>query len=91
MRKAWLIGWKDVTLAFRDVAALLLMLVAPFAITLGMGFVTGRFSGGETERQQATGGGAGKQRYLAEKARQNFVDALEYPRGEDTANAATIH
>ena len=45
MRKIILIGWKDVTLAFRDRAALILMLAAPFALTLGLGFVTGRFSG----------------------------------------------
>ena len=45
MLKTILIGWKDLTLAFRDRAALVLMLVAPFALTLGMGFVTGRFSG----------------------------------------------
>lgn len=46
MRKLLLIGWKDVTLAFRDRAALVLMLAAPFLLTLGLGFVTGRFSGG---------------------------------------------
>ena len=40
-----MIGWKDVTLAFRDRAALIFMLAAPFILTLGMGFVTGRFSG----------------------------------------------
>ncbi len=45
MRKVLLIGWKDVRLAFRDRAALILMLAAPFALTLGLGFVTGRFSG----------------------------------------------
>ena len=45
MKKIWLIGWKDVTLAFRDRAALLLMLAAPFALTLGLGFVTGGLSG----------------------------------------------
>src|SRR5512135_3151635 len=45
MKKIFLIGWKDVTLAFRDRAALILMLAAPFALTLGLGFVTGRFSG----------------------------------------------
>jgi ABC-2 type transport system permease protein len=45
MKKIFLIGWKDVTLAFRDRAALVLMLVAPFILTLGLGFVTGRFSG----------------------------------------------
>ena len=48
MKKIFLIGWKDVTLAFRDRAALLLMLVAPFALTLGLGFVTGRLSGGSS-------------------------------------------
>jgi ABC-2 type transport system permease protein len=45
MKKIILIGWKDLTLAFRDRAALIMMLVAPFALTLGLGFVTGRFSG----------------------------------------------
>lgn len=45
MLKTLLIGIKDVRLAFRDRAALILMLLAPFLLTLGMGFVTGRFSG----------------------------------------------
>jgi len=46
MQKTFLIGLKDLTLAFRDRAALVLMLAAPFALTLGLGFVTGRLSGG---------------------------------------------
>ncbi len=46
MKKILLIGWKDLKLAFRDRTALLLTLVAPFLLTVGMGFVTGRFSGG---------------------------------------------
>jgi ABC-2 type transport system permease protein len=33
---------------FRDRAALTFMLLAPFLLTIGMGFVTGRFSGGST-------------------------------------------
>ena len=45
MRKIFLIGWKDVVLAFRDRAALILMLAAPFVLTLGLGFVTGRLGG----------------------------------------------
>ncbi|MEK6753004.1 MAG: ABC transporter permease [Chloroflexota bacterium] len=45
MLKTFLIGFKDLRLAFRDRAALLLMLLAPFLLTIGMGFVTGRFSG----------------------------------------------
>lgn len=45
MKKIFLIGLKDLRLAFRDRAALLMMLVAPFALTLGMGLVSGRFSG----------------------------------------------
>ncbi|MGQ0604866.1 MAG: ABC transporter permease [Anaerolineales bacterium] len=45
MLKILLIGLKDLTLAFRDRAALILMLLAPFVLTLGLGFVTGRFSG----------------------------------------------
>jgi ABC-2 type transport system permease protein len=45
MRKLLLIGLKDLRLIFRDRAALIFMLLAPFLLTLGMGFVTGRFSG----------------------------------------------
>ena len=45
MKKVFLIGWKDLTLAFRDRAALTFMLLAPFLLTLGLGFVTGAFSG----------------------------------------------
>lgn len=33
---------------FRDRAALIFMLLAPFLLTIGMGFVTGRFSGGSS-------------------------------------------
>ncbi len=45
MSKSFLIALKDLTLAFRDVGGLLLMLLAPFALTVGIGLVTGRFSG----------------------------------------------
>ena len=45
MKKVFLIGWKDVKLAFRDRAALVLMLAAPFVLTIGLGFITGRLSG----------------------------------------------
>jgi ABC-2 type transport system permease protein len=45
MRKLLLIGIKDLKLIFRDRAALVFMLLAPFLLTVGMGFVTGRFSG----------------------------------------------
>ena len=45
MRKLFLIGLKDLKLVFRDKAALILMLAAPFALTLGLGAVTGSFSG----------------------------------------------
>ncbi len=48
MRKLFLIGIKDLTLMFRDRAALTFMLLAPFLLTIAMGFVTGRFSGGST-------------------------------------------
>lgn len=48
MRKIFLIGLKDVRLAYRDPLALVLMLLAPFLLTLGMGFVTGSFSGGSS-------------------------------------------
>ncbi len=49
MFKIFIIGLKDLTLAFRDRAALILMLAAPFALTLGLGFVTGRFSGSSNQ------------------------------------------
>lgn len=45
MQKILAIGWKDLSLVLRDRAALVLMLLAPFALTLALGFVTGRFSG----------------------------------------------
>jgi len=48
MKKLLLIGIKDLKLMFRDRAALTFMLLAPFLLTIGMGFVTGRFSGGST-------------------------------------------
>jgi ABC-2 type transport system permease protein len=48
MKKALLIGFKDLALAFRDRAALILMLAAPFALTLALGFISGRFSGRDT-------------------------------------------
>ncbi len=44
MKKLWIIGCKDLTLAFRDRAALIFMLLAPFLLTLGLGAATGRFS-----------------------------------------------
>ncbi len=45
MKKLILIGLKDLTIIFRDRAALTFMLLAPFLLTLGLGFVTGRVSG----------------------------------------------
>ncbi len=44
MKKLWIIGFKDVTLAFRDRPALMFMLLAPFLLTLGLGAVAGSFS-----------------------------------------------
>ncbi len=41
MKKILQIGWKDLRVIFRDRAALILMLLAPFALTVGMGLVTG--------------------------------------------------
>ncbi|RPI94076.1 MAG: hypothetical protein EHM40_07710, partial [Chloroflexi bacterium] len=48
MLKLLLISLKDLRLMFRDRAALTFMLLAPFLLTVGMGFVTGRFSGGSS-------------------------------------------
>jgi ABC-2 type transport system permease protein len=44
MQKLMIIGLKDFRLVLRDRAALLLMLLAPFALTIGLGVVTGRFA-----------------------------------------------
>lgn len=46
LRLLLLIALKDLRLIFRDKAALVLMLLAPFVLTLGLGALTGRFSGG---------------------------------------------
>jgi ABC-2 type transport system permease protein len=51
MKKIFIIGWKDLALVLRDRAALVLMLAAPFVLTLGLGFVSGRFSGRSNVRQ----------------------------------------
>jgi len=44
MSKIFLIGWKDLKLAFRDRAALIFMFLAPLLLTVGLGFVTGSFT-----------------------------------------------
>jgi ABC-2 type transport system permease protein len=46
MNKILTIGWKDLRVIFRDRAALILMLLAPFLMTIGMGAVTGTLGGG---------------------------------------------
>ena len=43
MKKLFIIALKDMKLIFRDPAALILMLLSPFLISLGMGLITGRF------------------------------------------------
>lgn len=45
MKKILIIAWKDLLVTFRDRAALIMMLAAPLALTVGLGFVTGSFSG----------------------------------------------
>ncbi|MBK8930730.1 MAG: ABC transporter permease [Chloroflexi bacterium] len=44
MKKILNIGWKDLIILFRDKGALVLMLGAPFVLTLGLGLITGSFS-----------------------------------------------
>ncbi len=46
LKKLFLIALKDLRLIFRDPSALVMMLLAPFLLTIGMGALTGRFSGG---------------------------------------------
>lgn len=41
MKKIFLIGFKDLKVMFRDRAALILMLLAPFVLTIGLGLATG--------------------------------------------------
>jgi len=43
MRASLLIGYKDIQLLLRDRPALLLMVLAPFLLTVGLGLVTGQF------------------------------------------------
>lgn len=50
MKKLFIIGLKDLMLAFRDRAALILMLLVPFTLTIGLGLVTGRFAAGGGNR-----------------------------------------
>ena len=44
MSKIFLIGWKDLKVIFRDRAALIFMLAAPLALTIGLGLVSGSFT-----------------------------------------------
>jgi hypothetical protein len=43
--KALNIAWKDLRVAFRDPAAVTLMLITPFLLTLAIGFALGGFGG----------------------------------------------
>jgi ABC-2 type transport system permease protein len=45
VKKALYIAWKDLRLAFRDPAAITLMLITPFLLTLVIGFAFGGFGG----------------------------------------------
>lgn len=44
MKKVLAITWKDIVLLVRDRAALIMILAAPFALTLGLGAISGGFS-----------------------------------------------
>lgn len=46
MKKLMVIALKDVQLMLRDRAALIFLLLAPFLLTVGLGFVSGQFSPG---------------------------------------------
>ena len=45
LKKFFILAFKDIRLLLRDRSALLLMLLAPFILTLGLGAISGRFSG----------------------------------------------
>lgn len=51
MKKAFLIGWKDLQVAARDRGALVMMLAAPFVLTLGLGLISGRAFGSSSGLQ----------------------------------------
>lgn len=44
MKKILTIMWKDISVIFRDGAALVLMIAGPLVLTFGMGLITGSFS-----------------------------------------------
>ena len=46
MKKLWRIAWKDLRIVFRDPAALVMMLLTPFALTLTIAFAFGGLGGG---------------------------------------------
>jgi ABC-2 type transport system permease protein len=46
MKKIWVIARKDLSILFADRSALILLLAAPFLLSLGIAAVTGAFSGG---------------------------------------------
>jgi ABC-2 type transport system permease protein len=48
------IGWKDLRVIFRDRAALILMLVAPFVLTVAMGLVTGSLGSTKSSLNQVS-------------------------------------
>jgi len=48
MKKLFIIGLKDLKIVFRDKPALIMMLLAPFLLTLGLGLVSGRLSSGSS-------------------------------------------
>jgi linearmycin/streptolysin S transport system permease protein len=48
MKKLLNVAWKDVLIVFRDPAALIMMLLTPFALTLAMAFAFGGLGGGSS-------------------------------------------
>lgn len=48
MKKILALAWKDLTLTFRDPAAVIMMLATPFALTLVMAFAFGGLGGGSS-------------------------------------------
>jgi ABC-2 type transport system permease protein len=49
MRKLWVLAWKEVKLAFRDIGAIVTMLVTPLALTMALGAAFGTSGGGISE------------------------------------------
>lgn len=95
MKKILTIGWKDLVVAFRD-RAVIIMLAAPFVLTLAMGLVTGSFSDNESGFEQIPVGlvnydrgelGAAMATWLRDRSMRDLLGVTIYNNDEDARQA----